>query len=193
MDFEDQTRTHKKFGAPMDALIDKMPERSAEEGFTFDEMGGFLETTALLVDAPESQADILQNFSSAVGILRALAETHPDIAKEIKIALENLTLGVICATNEVACQQIERESRTGRAIFEANQARQSLEQLATGIARELWSADHDHEYRIGDTAKVVVAEITRQGYSPPTLETVKGWIRPEAPEYATKGGRPKKN
>lgn len=192
MKYEDKTPTHKKFGAPMDALIDQMPDRSAEDGLTFDEMAEFLKTTVLLVDAPDSQEDILQNFSAAVAILRGVAEARPEIAGEIKAALENLTLGVICATNEIACQRIEHESETGRNIYAANEDLEKSKSLACDIARELWAADHDHELRIGYVAGVVHREMQRQGRKPPKIETVRGWISQEAPDYARQGGRPKK-
>lgn len=192
MKYEDKTPTHNKFGAPMDALIDQMPDRSAEDGLTFDEMAEFLKTTVLLVDAPDSQEDILQNFSAAVAILRGVAEARPEIAGEIKAALENLTLGVICATNEIACQRIEHESKTGQGIYAANEALEESRRLACEMARELWDADHDCELRIGDVAELVRAEMQHQGRKPPKIDTVRGWISQAAPDYARKGGRPKK-
>lgn len=192
MKYEDKTPTHNKFGVPMDALIDQMPDRSAEDGLTFDEMAEFLKTTVLLVDAPDSQEDILQNFSAAVAILRGVAEARPEIAGEIKAALENLTLGVICATNEIACQRIEHESKTGQPIYAANEALEESRRLACDTARELWGTDHDCELMIGYVAELVHADMQRQGRKPPKIETVRRWISQAAPDYARKGGRPKK-
>lgn len=60
-------------------------------------------------------------------------------------------------------------------------------------ALDIWS-NKDNNYRITEMAVIILKELTfQQVYKTPTLETIKKIIRPHAPEFARKHGRPKKD
>lgn len=66
---------------------------------------------------------------------------------------------------------------------------------ARTVAIELWHADTAQKIRISDMADRVYRTLAAEGFTdslPDTAERVKEWIKPVAPDYARKGGKPRK-
>jgi hypothetical protein len=190
--YEEETPTHKRFGAPMDALIGKLESRNEDDSLTFEEAEEFLAAATLLVDCTGAQEIIKENFGAGISVLHHLAAENPEILQDVRTALTSITLAVVCATNEIACQAIAHESATQGHIYRKNAEIASMADQARAVASEVWNADADHEYRIDEVARLVSDELERRGLQPPQKDTLKKWIRPVAPPYASKGGRPKK-
>ncbi len=63
------------------------------------------------------------------------------------------------------------------------------------IAIDLWKADAAKQIRLGDMAERVYRALVDEGFKeilPGTSDRLKEWIKPVAPDYARKGGRPRK-
>lgn len=59
-------------------------------------------------------------------------------------------------------------------------------------AKELWHYDTEKELRTGEVAELLHEKAAELAGEKLTLPVVKGWVREVAPDYAKKGGRPKK-
>ncbi len=76
-------------------------------------------------------------------------------------------------------------------IGKRNQIKKDLQGMARIMAAHWWS-NEPTQTSIGDMADRVYREVAKfapDGYMPETADAVKGWIRPVAPEYASKPGR----
>lgn len=87
---------------------------------------------------------------------------------------------------------IEEWPVTGN-IERRNQIKQDLQGMARIIAAHWWSSD-TAQTTTGDMADKVFREVAKfapDGFMPETVEAVRDWIKPLAPEYARKPGRRK--
>ncbi|SEJ66384.1 hypothetical protein SAMN04244572_04833, partial [Azotobacter beijerinckii] len=75
-----------------------------------------------------------------------------------------------------------------------NNAKKELGDRARTHAQSIWDADDTRqEFTLKDVAEQVEDILRREGATGlPSRERIKDWIRPVAPEYARKGGRPRK-
>lgn len=92
-------------------------------------------------------------------------------------------------------KQLGVTQKRTEALHEINAAKESAIEQAQEIAKDLWAADTDETIRIRDMAdKVYKALLTRgmRDVLPLYTDTLKDWIRPVAPDYACKPGKPKK-
>ena len=77
-----------------------------------------------------------------------------------------------------------------------NQRKAEAKEAARQIARAMWQEDTDKQYRISDMAEMVYRKLVTDGMAdalPDNTESVAAWIKPEAPEHASKPGRRKKS
>lgn len=92
----------------------------------------------------------------------------------------------------------ESEHKERRPLIRREIGLSVLKDSAQREAHEIWASDTEEEFRIGEVAKLVQEELLRRidfsGWPTdcPGVETVKRWLREVAPEYAMRGGRPKK-
>lgn len=104
------------------------------------------------------------------------------------------------AAAEPAPQQTEAQQPTAIEewpvtgnIERRNQIKQDLQGMARTIAAHWWSHD-TAQTTTGDMADKVFREVAKfapDGFMPETVEAVRDWIKPLAPEYARKPGRRK--
>ncbi|MNP61225.1 hypothetical protein D3C76_1563840 [compost metagenome] len=69
-------------------------------------------------------------------------------------------------------------------------------EYAKVIATEIWAADTAQKIRLRDMAERVWARLIDEGldkWLPDKAESIKEWLKPVAPEYARKAGRPRKS
>ncbi|MCY1302334.1 hypothetical protein D9M70_519840 [compost metagenome] len=81
-----------------------------------------------------------------------------------------------------------------KGLTNKNRAAQQLKERARVIAGELWDADQYRAIRIGEMAESVYRRLVGEGQQdglPGSSGALKAWIRPVAPDYATRGGRQK--
>lgn len=87
---------------------------------------------------------------------------------------------------------IEEGPITGN-IDRRNQIKKDLQGMARTLATHWWKND-TAQTLLGDMADKVYREVAKfapDGFMPEKVTTVADWIRPIAPEYARKAGRPK--
>ncbi len=82
-----------------------------------------------------------------------------------------------------------------KPLFIKAQKKAVATECARALAIELWHADTAQKIRISDMAERVYRTLASEGFIdslPDTAERVKEWIKPVAPDYARKGGKPRK-
>jgi hypothetical protein len=107
---------------------------------------------------------------------------------------ENWTLADILQPVENQVRQALAERRMG-GLDAVNARREDAKKWATNTARQLWEKDTNKSIRIAKMAGLLWPLFVDSGFvdvRPDNGETIKDWIRPVAPEYATVGGRPRK-
>ncbi len=134
------------------------------------------------------------------------------ISSQLRMAVEQgetekaAALGMLLAFTAIDggyALEMDARAETQKAIRKArvaplvmgNKAIADAKKWAVGFAREKWKADTEKRIRITEMAETIWAEILGTEHAnqrPETIDTVKSWIRPIAPDYAKKGGRPKK-
>ncbi|MOA06474.1 hypothetical protein D3C78_1261090 [compost metagenome] len=75
-----------------------------------------------------------------------------------------------------------------------NAAKAKAIERAKEIAAQIWHADDNHEFRLGEVAVLVRDMLQRDDFTElPALARIKEWIKSAAPKYARKAGRPRKS
>jgi hypothetical protein len=92
-------------------------------------------------------------------------------------------------------KQLGATQKRTEALHAINAGKNAAIEQAQEIARDLWAADTDETIRIRDMADKVYKALLTRGMTdvlPQESDTLKDWIRPVAPDYACKPGKPKK-
>lgn len=91
-------------------------------------------------------------------------------------------------------EEAKPENPQMAGLNKINNAKKELMDRARTHALSIWDADDTRqEFTLKDVAKQVENILGREGVTEfPSHERIKYWIRPVAPEYARKGGRPRK-
>lgn len=74
--------------------------------------------------------------------------------------------------------------------------KQAAIEACRNIAARIWASDYTQEIRLADMCERIYKMMLDQGageYLPGESQGLKQWIRPVAPDYARRPGRPKKN
>ncbi|WP_433740052.1 hypothetical protein [Pseudomonas putida] len=114
--------------------------------------------------------------------------------------LEQLTKVIVCffrlgATLVVPhiVDKKKAEQVFQRSLGPLNAAKTIAQNRARTLASEAWQADTEQEYRLSEVAAMVKGSLEHEGFTQlPKLPSIKDWIKPTAPAYARKGGRPRK-
>jgi hypothetical protein len=84
-------------------------------------------------------------------------------------------------------------------LVKKNIAATTVREIAQEVAKLEWEADTDQSLRLSDMCEVIWAKLMSVHMSadlidalPDQASGLKVWLRPVAPEYAKKGGRPRK-
>ncbi|MDR7286372.1 hypothetical protein J2X84_005236 [Pseudomonas corrugata] len=81
-----------------------------------------------------------------------------------------------------------------RSLGPLNAAKADAQFRARALASEAWQTDTEQEFRLKDMAELVKDVLKREGCENlPSRDQIKEWIKPVAPEYARKAGRPRKS
>ncbi len=122
-----------------------------------------------------SRAEIKRLFENAGIHIHGLTDDQPQPQKAPKIP-------------EAALEEYPTDN-----IGQRNQRKKDLQGMARILAAHWWQNDQQ-QTTTGDMADRVYREVRKYapvGLMPENIEAVKNWIRPVAPKYAQKGGRPK--
>ncbi len=194
---EERTPTHRKIGVAMERVVDEITQEMEKSGgivFNFQQLRSVAATFPLLVD-PDERETVESGLAAGIDALEHIAERHPDSAEDVAAATQALLLGMFGVMNEVVTKAIEGEMLRIAPLVKQNDAKAQLISRACAIAEKLWQEDHEKVIRISGMADQVYRALSAEGYTdtlPGTADAIKIWIKPVAPDYARKGGRPSK-
>lgn len=192
MQFEEDTKTHKKFGAALDEILDRADLQA--DAWPLDYSKELLQSVARLVDCPDMKDLVNEGIESSLDSLKEIADSAPDFAAGIQRAVETLALMMMAAANEIACQSIGVEHAKLLNLPQYKQKISGVETRAGAIAEEFCENDTERDLRFGDLSKIVSYQLVREGFDRCGPKAVKGWIdfvRYKHP-YLSKPGRKKK-
>lgn len=155
---------------------------------------GLLVGLAYLEENPATEAGRREAVMALIDSIAPLSETLSDDQ------LEQLKEVIICffmfGSTLIVPHIVDKKKKEQvyeRSIGTINASKAAAKDRAKAIAAEVWQADTANEYRLLDMAKVVKNELEREAFNDlPELNRIKEWLKPVAPEYARKGGRPSK-
>jgi len=194
---EERTPTHRKIGVAMERVVDEITQEMEKSGgivFNFQQLRSVAATFPLLVD-PDERETVESGLAAGIDALEHIAGRHPDSAEDVAAATQALLLGMFGVMNEVVTKAIEGEMLRIAPLVKQNDAKAQLISRACAIAEKLWQEDHEKVIRISGMADQVYRALSAEGYTdtlPGTADAIKIWIKPVAPDYARKGGRPSK-
>lgn len=160
------------------------------------------------------QLSELEKASKRIELIKLSRSDTPDIKSE-KLKLESTIASIEKDYYYNTTPSFDRDRELHRILLECgfelcktgaldrmeglnkyNNAKADLVEAALDIANTIWLNDTDKALRIGDVASSVYIQLKEQGKGellPEKTDTIKTWIKPIAPNYATRGGRPKKS
>lgn len=121
--------------------------------------------------------------------------TDSEQAETIKWSLTTILTAAVADVFRRATRNALKEEKSLQGITARNQAIAAAADRARSIAVSFWAQDREEQIRIGEMAQRVWGAMIDEGLSdhmPEQADRLKVWIKPVAPEYATKGGRSKK-
>jgi hypothetical protein len=186
------TPTHRKYGGPMEQFIDELKGTDCGD-FSYEQLRRMTEISLYkCADREESQGMINISFD----IFEQLSEAHPQLAEDLHNAVTCLAFAISYHTSELSYSAIEREVVTVGALAAQNAAKARAMDRAKEIASELWAEDSEQAKKVSGMALEVKGRLVDEGYGdllPESIERLREWVKPVAPEYARKGGRPSKS
>jgi tRNA nucleotidyltransferase/poly(A) polymerase len=155
---------------------------------------GLLVGLAYLEENPATEPHRREVLMALIDSIAPLAETLTDeqLERLTNVIVGFFKLGATLVVPHVVDKKKE-EQVFRRSLGPLNAAKATAQDCARTLASEIWQADADQEYRLKDMAGLVEDVLKRKGCKElPSLERIKEWIKPVAPAYARKGGRPRK-
>jgi hypothetical protein len=194
---EHRTPTHRKIGVALQHVVDEITREMEESGgmvFNFQQLRSVAATFPLLVD--DDRREIIESgLAAGIDSLEFIAARHPESAEDVAVAAQAMLLAMFGVINEVATKAIEGEMVRIAPLVKQNDAKAQLIARACDIAETLWREDSDQSIRISGMADQVYRALSAEGFTdtlPGSADPIKIWIKPVAPDYARKGGRPAK-
>ncbi|OLU25435.1 hypothetical protein BVH03_17395 [Pseudomonas sp. PA15(2017)] len=127
--------------------------------------------------------------------IELLSISHSDAASAAMRAVSFAFAAGLAAANGVAVNKIQGDAKRLTGLAAVNKAKGTVRDRAQKIALEHWRTDIDKTIRLGGMADYVYRELAKEGYVdslPESADRIKEWIKDIAPDYARKGGRPRK-
>lgn len=185
---EKPTKAERTFLLPFDRLIEEFEKTSNQsDPLKFHQIKNLME---LCLENELSNSNVKESLNHAFGVFERLMEILPEIAPRIVEGVSGLVFATVHNKIAIACETAEIER--SRSI---PKRKTMAKERALIIAKDQWIADTTHKIRIGDMAERVYRALASEGFTdslPDTAERVKEWIKPVAPDYARKGGKPRK-
>ncbi len=135
-------------------------------------------------------------LDDAVNRLSDAQKMYPQVGEQVsRLALSFASLATCLAAHYA--QQVKEHEESRRRGAEITKAQHDLfVGVAQAMAHREWEADTSQVIRIGEMSEKVWSSMIDAGYQdvlPDKQSGLKDWIKPVAPAYATKPGRPKKS
>lgn len=194
---EESTPTYKSVGKHLEALaaaIDKELEEQHYRPLSFARLNDIAETICMIFDDEEEKPRILGDFCQGLIDLQMAAVESPEVANVIAAGAQKILIAMCNVAIVVAHDRMRVEVARIAPLARRNQASGNLITLARVLAKRFWALDAGNEIRTGDMAEKVYRKLADEGLIkllPGSADRVKKWIKPVAPEYATKAGRRK--
>ncbi|MNR34390.1 hypothetical protein D3C85_1521600 [compost metagenome] len=116
-----------------------------------------------------------------------------------RIALEaafNFSFAGLRVLLSTTNKEHEQQAARMQPLARKQAAKSMVIDRAQSIAKERWKLDTNQKIRIGEMAELVWAELAKEGLAdlrPENTQQIRNWIKPAAPDYARKGGKPRKS
>lgn len=127
------------------------------------------------------------------GALQALQQIDDEQSAKAANFAAFLAMGAgLSAAGNITAMELQRIAKRMSGLNAENSEKAATIERARALAAELWQADTDQEYRLLEMANVIRDALEREGFEDlPKAGSIKEWIRPVAPDYASNGGAPK--
>jgi len=136
--------------------------------------------------------DTIESFKT--GDVAAIAKAFYDLGRA-REEIEHCNSEEMLDLYQAKIKNMKREA----PIMHVNLARKHVKEAAQRIAKEKWKEDTGREIRLGSMCEevyfIIFDEVRGSNFEkalPSQAGGLKDWLRPIAPLWATKGGRPKK-
>lgn len=195
-DITTRTPTFKKLNKQLEAAATIFDAITANGGeVTFEQLREL--NKAAVADAhKDTKEETLKLLNQGLDELEQLSVAMPFLSERLRHAAGMLVIGAIQVGIFPAGKRQEQEKKRIKSILIHNNSKAAAVERAQAIATELWQADTAQEIRLGEMADKVYRALAADGFAdllPGSTDRIKEWIRMAAPEYASKGGRRRKN
>ncbi|UVJ43492.1 hypothetical protein NVV94_23565 [Pseudomonas sp. LS1212] len=190
------TPTYKSVGAALLQLTDQIDEelRDSDKPLDYIRLYNMAETICLLISDEEVKGMALKDFAEGFFKLEMAAYESPESAREIRYGAQKILIAMCNIAIVIASDRIDVEVARMAPLERQSKTKGLMITLARAQARRFWADDTRQEIRSGEMAeKVYKAMISLNLFEflPGSADRLREWIKPEAPEYAQKGGRRK--
>lgn len=195
---EEETPTYNRVGRALDNLVDLVGrniESSVSGELNFSQMREMSFAMPLLVKDLEQQGEITRRLLLGLEIFEELAAEVPELEVPIADGVQKLLMSMFQLVSEVAGASIESEVLKIAPLAKKNKAKAAVAARACELAKQFWGEDEQQQIRISAMAARVYGTLHEEGFGeilPDYQDGVKDWIKIVAPEYARKGGKPRK-
>jgi len=147
---------------------------------------------------------IISNLISSLANIKTFEENNKELFTDESLSQvvaemvhASLVHGSIVGTRSgIASYEIESIRKRMKGLTQHNKNKSDIQSKAKTLAQNIWMNDNEKIMRIGDVASQIFDMLKLEGNQdvlPESMGTIKQWIKPVAPDYAQKAGRPKKN
>lgn len=177
----------------LDELRGRFPDAAPE---TIGLLGLLLSLT-FFEDDPATEEARWQNLEPLMGSIVALTKTLNAEQNDqfADIVAGFFILGDTLVRPHVKSKVERQVAFDNGPLCKRNNHKAAAIEYAKVIAAEIWDADTEQKIRVGEMAERVWARLVNEGldeWLPDKVESIKEWLKSVAPEYARKGGAPRK-
>ncbi|KKN97474.1 hypothetical protein LCGC14_0155930 [marine sediment metagenome] len=150
-------------------------------------------TTSLAADL-QTMADASLRVTLAFLMLEEVESDFPKAAEITRDIMRELLSASYAVVKSTTLAIHERQSGHKRSLVKMHSAHDSKVERAQAIATDLWRSAEYATMRIGSMTEEVYSRMYEEGFAKvlPEKDRVRDWIKPVAPSFARKGGRPPK-
>lgn len=193
----EDTGTYHKVGLALSVLVDmveRQMERSPDGLFSFEQMQLIARTIPIVLD-DEGRESVQEKLEAGLNLLASVSEDFPEIAEETAAGAQLLVMGMFQIVSEIVDNQMASEALRLAPLAKQNKEKKEVIKVARSLAQEMWQKDTEQKIRISEMTANVYSALYGKGFKdalPSNQDAVKEWIKPVAPAYARRGGKPRK-
>lgn len=146
-------------------------------------------------NTPEQLAIIAAQHIIYTDMLKRSQEAQTEVT-QLEILKNKILVKSTAKISKIVLEAFKTKTNQSKmsGLSILNKGKAAARERAKEIASERWNKDTEHKIRLGQMADLVWKVLVDEGYTdylPNTAVSIKIWIKPVAPTYACKGGRPK--